>query len=956
MPAEVYADLWASLQADRPWNGVIKNRSKCGDYYWTEANIIPIYEKGQLNGYMSVLSAPSQMQIDDTILLHEKILNKKKSFWPASQLKKLNFISRLSLGAKIGLLGCMMFLPALFLIKVLIDEKNTIINNTELEIQGLEYINKLNKISLNIAKHRSLTDSYLHTSNVKAQQEINSAQKLINDETITLDTEDLANGKKFNSTEMWDEIKHDWYQLQQNSLQLVLEDNYNQHNNLIEKIRDLVEIISGKTSLTLDSQLDTHYLIIVITDFLPELTNIIYDFKTTNINNVVEGGQLSDKARIQNAISDQRIRNRSYKILQNLNAIYEVNANIKAALEEKQNSFSMQVIGFLNLVKRELSNASTISIDSDKIEQQGVKALIATDEFNNAVIAQLNSALNLRKADLESSKISLIFIISIATLIISLIAYLNIRTIVRTLKEIIRVFSLIGEEKFNNAIDLNQHAEFGVLLRSLHSMQVNLNVNISKTRDQATNSTRVQRALDNASSCVMLADNNFHIIYMNQAIQSLFSKIESDIQTELPDFTASKVLGSNIDIFHTNPLQDKAFLENINSTFKTEIKIGSRYFNLSISPVLDEENARIGTVVEWLDRTLEVNIEREIADIVSAVKEGNLSNRINLSDKEGFFAKISSGINEFSALIEGVFMDISFAMQCLENGDLTNTITSEYQGEYLKCKNGINESMRKLAEIVTQIKQSSEIINNSSQEIASGNNNLSRRAEQQAQNLQQTANNMRSLTATVKNNSESVHKTNQLVEDALLMAENSGGIVKSAISAMKEINESSQRISDIIKLIDEIAFQTNLLALNASVEAARAGEQGRGFSVVAQEVRKLAQRTALAAKDTKVLIQNSVQKVHTGSSLVNETGRALEEIQARVKNVSTVVAQIAFASSEQTQGINKVNLSLNEIDELTQQNAALAEQTSATSVSMSDLSSGMVSLLDFFKIKRNYSA
>jgi len=208
---------------------------------------------------------------------------------------------------------------------------------------------------------------------------------------------------------------------------------------------------------------------------------------------------------------------------------------------------------------------------------------------------------------------------------------------------------------------------------------------------------------------------------------------------------------------------------------------------------------------------------------------------------------------------------------------------------------------------------------------------------------------MEELTSTVKNNADNAQQANQVATTARQLAEKGGDVVNSAVSAMQEINQSSNKIAEIIGVIDEIAFQTNLLALNASVEAARAGEQGRGFSVVATEVRNLAQRSATAAKESKDLIQTSVQKVRSGTEFVNETGKSLSEIVIGVKKVGDIVAEIAAASAEQSQGIEQVNQAVSQMDEITQQNAALAEQASAASVSMSEQSTNMTQLLAFFK-------
>ncbi len=525
-----------------------------------------------------------------------------------------------------------------------------------------------------------------------------------------------------------------------------------------------------------------------------------------------------------------------------------------------------------------------------------------------------------------------------------------------TLEQAVGVFYCLQEDHFRNKIDLDRNDQIGDFQRALYSMQVKLNSDLAHTREQSAENLRIKQALDNVQSCVMVANNNLNIIYMNDTVKAMFMNAEADIRKQLPTFDASQLLGANIDQFHKKPEHQRGMLAKLDSTFSSELVIGGRHMNIVANPVKNDKGERIGIVVEWLDRTHEVKIEQEIASIVEGVKSGHLSQRIEMADKEGFFETLSSGINEFADVIETVFGEISTTMQDLEKGDLSHRITSDYQGVYLDCKNSINGSFDRLGGIVSQINDSAGFINNSSQEISSGNNNLSQRAEQQAANLQETAASMEQLTSTVKNNAENAQQANQLANNAKDLAEKGSGIVSSAVSAMQEINDSSNKIADIIGVIDEIAFQTNLLALNASVEAARAGDQGRGFSVVATEVRNLAQRSATAARESKELIQTSVQKVKSGTEFVNETGVALNEIVSGAKKVGDIVAEIAAASAQQSAGIEQVNHAVSQMDEITQQNAALAEQTSAASLTMSEQSDSMVDLLTFFSIGQHANA
>jgi len=271
-------------------------------------------------------------------------------------------------------------------------------------------------------------------------------------------------------------------------------------------------------------------------------------------------------------------------------------------------------------------------------------------------------------------------------------------------------------------------------------------------------------------------------------------------------------------------------------------------------------------------------------------------------------------------------------VQAASEGDLTARIPlSGKSGELEALCKGVNSMLDATSDLVKRVKSAAAEVQAGAEEISKGNLNLSQRTEQQASSLEETASSMEEMTSTVKQTADNAGQANQLAMAARQQAEKGGAVVSAAVSAMGGINAASKKIADIIGVIDEIAFQTNLLALNAAVEAARAGEQGRGFAVVATEVRNLAGRSATAAKEIKALIQDSVSKVDEGAKLVDESGRTLEDIVSAVKKVTDIVAEIAAASREQSSGIEQVNKAVMQMDQTTQQNAALVEEASAAS-------------------------
>ena len=388
------------------------------------------------------------------------------------------------------------------------------------------------------------------------------------------------------------------------------------------------------------------------------------------------------------------------------------------------------------------------------------------------------------------------------------------------------------------------------------------------------------------------------------------------------------------------------------------------WIQASYNPIFDADGKPYKVVKYASDVTAQVNQTRQMQaavaqtqDVIKAANSGDLSRRIDTTGTSGDVLKMSEAINSLLGTVSEMFSDVQEVIQSATEGDMTGRVDADSKtGDLRKMSEAVNTLLASVSEIVTSVKGAAGEVLRGAEEISQGNLNLSQRTEQQSSSFEETASSMEEMTSTVKQNADNAGQANQLATAARDQAEKGGAVVGRAVTAMAKINDASKKISDIIGVIDEIAFQTNLLALNAAVEAARAGEQGRGFAVVATEVRSLAGRSATAAKEIKELIQDSVKKVEDGSTLVTQSGQTLDQIVISVKKVSDIIAEIAAASREQSAGIEQVNQAVMQMDEMTQQNAALVEQATAASQSMAEQARALTRLMQKYNADDSYPA
>ena len=577
-------------------------------------------------------------------------------------------------------------------------------------------------------------------------------------------------------------------------------------------------------------------------------------------------------------------------------------------------------------------------------------ALRTFDPFGWRLMAQMPEALVQAEAQALGWRILLFSLIG-AGVIGAAVVWLSRRLVAQPLTRAVAFADAVAAGDLEARPDASARAEIGALNRALGDMIVKLRERqeverraADEVKRLADETSAIANALDAASSAVMMTDPDHAIRYANRAMRDLARDAEAAFATVAPGFRAEALIGFHFGTLHpmaTPPVQAMA----------VEHRYGQRTFLLELSPWFDEDGSYRGSVVTFTERTAQLAVQEEVQAIVSAAAAGDLSGAIALEGKDGFLKDLAGSVNALLAATRDGMAEVQGVLGALAEGNLAQRSTAELKGVFGQMRDDANASAERLSEVIAAIRDAADSITTASSEIAAGNQDLSNRTEQQAASLEETASSMEELTATVRQNAESAKQAATLSGSAAQVAVEGGSLVDEVVATMKQIQASSKKIGDIVGTINGIAFQTNILAINAAVEAARAGEAGRGFSVVASEVRMLAQRTADASKQIRGIIDESNSRIASGAKVAGKAGTTMQDIVGSVRRVTDLIGEISAASVEQSQGIEQVNQTITHIDEATQQNAALVEEATAAARSMEDQANALAQLVAHFRLR-----
>lgn len=893
MPAAAFADMWRSLKAGKPWTGLVKNRTKHGDFYWVVANATPVTENNQVVGYLSARRKPTREQVEEASAAYALFSsgNAKGLAIVDGKVVNVSWVNTLKnrLGAitvKQRLMGLAAAAFALMSVQAGLDIANTA-QSSAMMFASLGLALPL-LLGLAVMIARSVTQPLAQT--LYAVKEIT---------TGNYSTYIDARGSN-ELSEVLQALK---------KMQTLLSVNENALKESAIETREQAALFENQLAAinrsTGSIEFDLEGKILAVNDIFLEVLGY-----TRNALVGMSHRQLVEPAFVSSGEYEtfwQRLR--------------------------RGESIAGE---FLRLGKQgqEIWLDATYNpiLDADGKPYKVVKyaADITAQKLRNADFEGQITAIGKSQGVIELGLDGTV--LKVNQTYLQMLGYAEHELVGQHVSKVLEpafarseAYTTLWNKLVNGGSDMGQYKRI-----AKGGREVWIQASYNPIYDLKGKPCKiVNYTMDITESKLIAADNAGQIsgIHRTQGVISfeLDGTITSanDLFLQLSGYTEAEIVGKNhsmfVDAAYRSSHDYKAFWEAL------------RHGEAQVGQV---KRIKKGGAVVWMQA-----IYNPILDMngkpFKVVKYAT-----DITEQHESAEALARAVQESKAIIEGA-----------KAGDLSHRVLLEGKtGDIAALCEGVNALIDKMSEVILQVREATVTINTAATEISGGNNDLSSRTEQQASSLEETAASMEELASTVKQNADNAKQASQLAMNASEVASRGGVVVGEVVDTMSAINDSAKRIEDIISVIDGIAFQTNILALNAAVEAARAGEQGRGFSVVAAEVRNLAQRSASAAKEIKVLIDDSAAKTARGSELVSQAGKTMQEVVLSVQQVTDIMSEIAAASVEQSTGINQVNQAVMTMDEVTQQNAALVEEAAAASESLVDQAESLVEAVGVFKL------
>ena len=872
------------------------------------------------------------------MMFKKKTENKKpgKGFW-----HHVNVMRNVSLPKKLAMVIIGLIIPIVALMTLLVMSENKAIEFAEHELKGVEYIEPVRKLLAHVAEHRGMSNIYL-----SGEKSIN-LKLMAKREEISRDIAEVDVVQKkyghflIGADEHINNIKKFWSNSDLRSDRLDASDNFSLHTVMIEEMIELMNHVGDMSNLTLDPELDSYYMMDIAVSVVPHMTNEIGIIRGLGAK-ILTSGKLTTADEIKMIGLESAVRDSLADVVRNIDAASDVNNEIMLLTDKAVRDFTEAADRVLNIANEQIIQDKRMTMESSEFFAAGTDAIAATERlFTNS--SEVLTGLLQNRVDKDERilywSVGLVMFLVLLSIITAIAVVMG---IVKPINQAVGVFGQIGEGKLDNAIEVDSSDETGILLKELSDVQARLNTDITKSREEAIRSGRIETALASVSTGVMMADENNDIIYVNPAVEKLFKDLEPELREAIPGFNCNEIVGSNIDMFHKNPQKQRDLVKGLKDTFTTEFEVNGLTLGFSATPVTDIDGKRTGTVVEWKNRSAEVSIESEVESVVQAAVDGNFDKLIKEKGKTGFYAKLAHGLNRVINTTGSSIDDVLRVMRGMSTGNLTQTIDAEYSGVFEQLKNDVNTTVHQLSSVINTVHKNTEDSSRTASEVNSTAQELGQGSSEQAASLEQISSSMEEMSANVRQSADNAGQTEQIAQKAATDADESGKAVNEAVIAMNDIASK-------ISIIEEIARQTNLLALNAAIEAARAGEHGKGFAVVASEVRKLAERSQVAAGEIGELSTSTVV-------VAEEAGEKLTKLVPDIQKTAELVQEISMAAREQDAGAGEINKALQQLDQVVQQSAASAEEMAGAASDLESQASDQRSAMSFFSTKDTSSS